>query len=150
MTKWKRVVDSWKCSVILIAAISGCLFFLPEMRSIRQLMFAPADIQPQDFWNIQIQNADNEQAEIIFQPYSYEEQTFFQTLGERSCLLASINHHPLQVIFHGQSVKLHENDQIRLLWLVDPQLKSQLKSRVIPDQALVFTHGQLQEDVDHE
>ena len=38
MTKWKRVVDSWKCSVILIAAISGCLFFLPEMRSIRQLM----------------------------------------------------------------------------------------------------------------
>ena len=79
MTKWKRVVDSWKCSVILIAAISGCLFFLPEMRSIRQLMFAPADIQPQDFWNIQIQNADDEQAEIIFQPYSYEEQTFFQT-----------------------------------------------------------------------
>ena len=120
------------------------------MRSIRQLMFAPAAIKPQDFWDIQIQNTDNEQTEIIFQPYSYEEQTFFQALSERSCLLAAINDHPLQVIFPGQSIKLHENDQIRLLWLVDPQLKSQLKSRVIPDQALVFTHGQLQEDVDHE
>lgn len=150
MTKWKWFADSWKCSVILIAAILGCLFFLPEMRSIRQLMFAPAAIKPQDFWDIQIQSTDNEQTEIIFQPYSYEDQTFFQALGERSCLLAAINDHPLQVIFPGQSIKLHENDQIRLLWLVDPQLKSQLKSRVIPDQALVFTHGQLQEDVDHE
>lgn len=110
----------------------------------------PATIKPQDFWDIQIQSTDNEQTEIIFQPYSYEEQTFFQALSERSCLLAAINDHPLQVIFPGQSIKLHENDQIRLLWLVDPQLKSQLKSRVIPDQALVFTHGQLQEDVDHE
>ena len=145
MSKWKKGLSSWPCSVILIAVLLGLLLFLPLTRNLRQILTASSSIKPQHFWQMEIQNGKKEKTEILFQPYTFEDQTLFQAVSERSCLLASVNDQAFQVILPNQSLTLHEDDQLHFLWLVDPELISHFKLKVAADQTWIYSDGQLRE-----
>lgn len=144
MSKLKKSLSSWQCSVLLIAALLSLLIFLPLTRNLRQILTASSSIKPMHFWQMEIQNSQEEKTEILFQPYVFEDQTLFQAISERSCLLASINDQAFKVIFPNQSLTLHEDDQLHFLWLVDPELISHFKLKVAADQTWLYSDGQLQ------
>lgn len=145
MSKWKKGLSSWPCSVILITAVLSLLIFLPLTRNLRQILMASSSIKPMHFWQMEIQNSQKKKTEILFQPYTFEDQTLFQAISERSCLLVSINDQAFQVILPNQSLTLHENDQLHFLWLVDSELISHFKLKVAADQTWLYSDGQLQE-----
>ncbi|MCH1941698.1 hypothetical protein [Holdemania massiliensis] len=145
MSKWKKGLSSWPCSVFLIAVLLSLLIFLPLTRNLRQILTASSSIKPMHFWQMEIQNSLKEKTEILFQPYTFEDQTLFQAISERSCLLVSVNDQAFQVILPNQSLTLHENDQLHFLWLVDPELISHFKLKVAADQTWLYSDGQLQE-----
>ncbi|WP_147612149.1 hypothetical protein [Holdemania massiliensis] len=90
MSKWKKGLSSWPCSVLLITAVLSLLIFLPLTRNLRQILMASSSIKPIHFWQMEIQNSQKKKPKFFFSHIPLRIRPYFRPSANAAVCLSPL------------------------------------------------------------